>query len=186
MKQTKKIFIELALNRFQDLLNENFLEIDSKTKLITLQNGFAIFDELVSEKRINFYFKKQSVKREEFEPMENIFNALRNYFVHFPIFNSFEECFIQKDFIKWNKVQKHSAIDNFFTNFANQSGLVFCFEAKEGISKSFETKFTPPIGYNEGKKVFLRDVLDDNSLNFIFLLMKGILEQEFPNFYTQT
>ncbi len=175
MKDSKKEFIKLALGKFQGFNGLDFSKINnSEKKLEILKQGFSIFSELISEKRLAEYLKKRKIEANAL----GILIALRHYFVHFSIlFNSYEECFIQKDFIRWGQ-NSHYKIDSYFSNYKPEK-----FKFENIIP---EEPFFPEIkkqkGYSSGESIFLKNIINDDGLTMLFLLMRYILEKEFINF----
>lgn len=105
------VVLNLFYNRFYDLYeeisNDDFFLKDPKIRFFKIREIFSIYKELLSYEAINHYIKW--MKKGGRPPIEGIisedlFSFIRNVLLHFPIFETWEDVYINKDLATWNKI----------------------------------------------------------------------------------
>ncbi len=112
--------LTLFYNRFYDLydeiVNDNFHIKNANIRFIKLREAFSVYKELLNYEPIKAYV--QWMKNGGRPPLEGIiaddvFSFIRNLLLHFPIFNTWNEVYINKNLATWSKVGQ---IDKFLKN----------------------------------------------------------------------
>ena len=125
LKPSKKEVEVLTLfyNRFYDLYDEivddNFIEENENVRFLKLREAFSIYKELLNYKPIKYYI--EWMKKGGRPPLEGIiadevFSFIRNLLLHFPIFDTWNEVYINKKLATWSKVGQ---IDKFLNKCVN-------------------------------------------------------------------
>lgn len=96
--------LTLFYNRFYDLYdeitNDNFQQEDAQLRFFKLREAFSIYKELLSYEPIKDYIKW--MKKGGRPPLEGViadglFSFIRNLLLHFPVFKTWDEVFINKN-----------------------------------------------------------------------------------------
>lgn len=102
--------LTLFYNRFYDLYeeitNEDFLKEDPKFRFYKLREAFSVYKELMNYEPIMAYvdwMKKGGRPPLEGVIADGLFSFIRNLLLHFPIFNTWDEVYINKNLATWNK-----------------------------------------------------------------------------------
>lgn len=109
-----------------------------------------------------------------YEKKLQLFHILRNYFAHFPIFHSWNEAYLSEELLLWNT--SHSKILDYFNQ--NYGKIIsFTIYTKDGdiYSKSHYVRFVIPT-INDGRTIFLRDLMSFEDLLWVFSLIGYFLE----------
>jgi len=114
-------FLTLAYNRFyniyEEVMEDSFFEKDGWYRLSKTKEGFAVYSELLNYEPIKWVieYMKKSRPPLEAEIGSDFFKAIRNIITHFPFFESWDEIWISKKIINWDKECK--SIDKFFEKY---------------------------------------------------------------------
>ena len=96
--------LTLFYNRFYDLYeeitNDNFFKENAQLRFFKLREAFSIYKELLSYEPIKSYL--EWMKRGGRPPLEGIiadglFSFIRNLLLHFPIFKTWDEVYVNKN-----------------------------------------------------------------------------------------
>ena len=177
--------LSLFYNRFYDLyedVNDDFINNDAKIRFYKLRESFSIYKELLSYEPIKEYIiwmKKGG--RPHFEGIiaDDLFSFIRNLLLHFPIFDTWDEVYINKNLATWSKVGQ---IDKFLN---------------KGIKEKIDGKGTVKYRIWEEKKkkmtyfcinfpekyidtnIYLKDIISEEvGIKFCMALMKEILDTQ--------
>lgn len=178
--------LSLFYNRFYDLyeevVNDDFINKDSKIRFYKLRESFSIYKELLSYKPIKEYIKwMKKGGRPHFEGIiaDDLFSFIRNLLLHFPIFDTWDEVYINKNLATWSKVGQ---IDKFLTNSIKKKidgrGTVKyrIWEEKRKKMTYFTINF--PENYNNNN-IYLKDILSEEvGMKFCMALMREILDAQ--------
>ena len=105
--------LTLFYNRFYDLYeeitNDNFFKENAQLRFFKLREAFSIYKELLSYEPIKSYL--EWMKRGGRPPLEGIiadglFSFIRNLLLHFPIFKTRDEVYVNKNLATWSKKDK--------------------------------------------------------------------------------
>jgi hypothetical protein len=178
--------LSLFYNRFYDLyeeiVNDDFINKDAKIRFYKLRESFSIYKELLSYEPIKEYIKwMKKGGRPHFEGIiaDDLFSFIRNLLLHFPIFDTWDEVYINKNLATWSKVGQ---IDKFLTN--SIKNKIDCrgtvnyriWEEKKKKMTYFTINF--PENYND-TNIYLKDILSEEvGMKFCMALMREILDTQ--------
>ena len=107
--KAEREFLTLSYNRFYDIfdevMNDAFWERSSSHRFSRIKDGFAVYAELLNYEPIKWAIDHLRSSR---PPMEaviggELFRVIRNIVFHFPFFDSWDEVWISKTIINWNR-----------------------------------------------------------------------------------
>lgn len=191
LKPSKKEVEVLTLfyNRFYDLYDEivadNFIGENGNVRFLKLREAFSIYKELLNYKPIKYYI--EWMKKGGRPPLEGIiadevFSFIRNLLLHFPIFDTWNEVYINKKLATWSKVGQ---IDKFLNKCVNikidgKSEVKYrIWEEKKKKMTYFSIKF--PEKY-EDNDIYLKDLISEEvGMKFCMALMREILDKQVIN-----
>jgi len=175
-------FLKLAYNRFYDLFEEimddSFWDKDEWYRFSKIKDGFAVYTELLHYEPVKWIIEHIRKAR---PPMEaeigsDLFKFIRNMTIHFPFFNSWNEVWIKKTIINWQK--QGQFIDYFLQKYKDKELVKYRFW---GPSKKRMTYLTInfPKEYDKDNKIYLRESMSEKEgAKFSFILMKQILNTQ--------
>ena len=176
----EKEFLILAYNRFYDLFDEiiadSFWEKDPKYRFSRIKDIFGSYSELLNYEPLKWAI--EHLKRIR-PPMEaeiggELLKVIRHIITHFPFFDRWDDIWIDKQIINWNK-EKQTA-DKFFGEGHKQVKYRF-WEADKKRMTYLSINF--PNNYTNGDKIFLKDVLSEKEgVKFSIILMRKILNTQ--------
>jgi len=175
-------FLKLAYNRFYDIfeeiMNDSFWKKDAWYRLSKAKKGFAVYSELLNYEPIKWVIEHMKKAR---PPMEaeiggELFKTIRNIINHFPFFNSWDDVWINKSIVNWDK--EGQSIDRFMEKYKGKDVVKYRFwEAEKKKMTYLSINF--PKKYNSDTKIFLKDILSEKEgVKFSFILMKQILDTQ--------
>lgn len=191
LKPSKKEVEVLTLfyNRFYDLYDEivadNFIGENGNVRFLKLREAFSIYKELLNYKPIKYYI--EWMKKGGRPPLEGIiadevFSFIRNLLLHFPIFDTWNEVYINKKLATWSKVGQ---IDKFLNKCVNikidgKSEVKYrIWEEEKKKMTYFSIKF--PEKY-EDNDIYLKDLISEEvGMKFCMALMREILDKQVIN-----
>jgi hypothetical protein len=116
--KAEKEFLTLSYNRFYDIFEEvmvdDFWKKKKAYRFSKIKDGFAVYSELLSYEPIKWLVDHLKEIR---PPMESeiageLFKIIRNILTHFPFFDTWDEVWVNKRIINWNRDGR--TIDRFF------------------------------------------------------------------------
>ena len=178
--------LSLFYNRFYDLyeevVNDDFLNKDAKTRFYKLRESFSIYKELLSYEPIKEYINwMKKGGRPHFEGIiaDDLFSFIRNLLLHFPIFDTWDEVYINKNLATWSKVGQ---IDKFLTK-----GIKVKIDGKRTVKyRIWEEKkkkmtyfcINFPEKYND-TNIYLKDIISEEvGIKFCMALIRSILDTQ--------
>lgn len=181
--------LTLFYNRFYDLYeeitNDNFFKENAQLRFFKLREAFSIYKELLSYEPIKSYLKW--MKRGGRPPLEGIiadglFSFIRNLLLHFPIFKTWDEVYVNKNLATWSK---KGQIDKFLHKCTqikiDGSGILQyrIWEVKKEKMTYFSINF--PEVYNQND-IYLKDIIsEDAGMKFCMALMREVLDTQVEN-----
>jgi broad specificity polyphosphatase/5'/3'-nucleotidase SurE len=120
--------------------------------------------------------KKGGRPPKEGEIGDELFKFVRNVLVHFPYFESWNDVWISKEIVNWNKEKK--SIDKFLK--MNKG----CEQIKYRIWEELQNKLTYlninfPKSYSSKDKIYLKEIITEKEgVKFSYILMKDILASQ--------
>lgn len=109
--EAEELFLSLAYNRFYDLFEEvmsdSFWDLDARLRFPKVSHGFSVYAELLNYEPLKHVLDSMKTMR---PPMEaeiggEVFKFIRNLFVHFPLFATWDEVWINKTLVNWDNRQ---------------------------------------------------------------------------------
>ncbi|MFC1807926.1 hypothetical protein ACFL0T_06120 [Candidatus Omnitrophota bacterium] len=112
----------------------------------------------------------------EAEIGSELFKFIRNIVMHFPFFNGWNEVWINKSIVNWNK--DGQSVDKFIEKYKGKSVVKYRFW-DEDKKKMTYLSINFPNDYTNDSKIFLKDILSEKEgVKFSFILMKRILDTQ--------
>lgn len=182
----EKEALSLFYNRFYDLyeeiLNDDFMNKDAKVRFCKLRESFSIYKELLSYEPIKVYINwVKKGGRPYFEGIiaDDLFGFIRNLLLHFPVFDTWDEVYINKNLATWNKVGQ---IDKFLTKSTRYKidgkGTVKyrIWDEKRKVMTYFCINFPEKYG---DTNIYLKDIISEEvGIKFCMALMRAILDTQ--------
>ncbi|PHR54533.1 MAG: hypothetical protein COA44_12950 [Arcobacter sp.] len=183
LKPTKseELFLNLSYNRFYDLFDEamedDFWNKESWYRFSKISQIFAIYAELLTYEPLKYVLKDIKKNR---PPMEAeigglLFKFVRNILAHFPLFESWNNVWISKELVNWQK--EGQTIDRFLKKFTgNQEVKYRIWEENKKQMTYISIKF--PEIYDKNK-IYLKDIISEkDGVKFSLVMMKKILNTQ--------
>lgn len=179
------LFYNKFYDLFDEIINDNFFNEDANIRFLKLREAFSIYKELLSYEPIKKYI--EWMKMGGRPPLEGIiaddlFSFIRNLLLHFPIFNTWNEVYINKNLATWSKVGQ---IDKFLNKSINikidGKGTVKyrMWEEEKNRMTYFSVNF--PEKY-EDNNIYLKDIISEEvGMKFCMALMKEVLDKQVEN-----
>jgi hypothetical protein len=179
----------LFYNRFYDLFDEitnfDFLKKEPLLRFFKLREAFSIYSELLDYEPVKGYIewmKKGGRPLLETTIADGLFCFIRNLLLHFPLFESWDEVYINKPLATWCKVGQ---IDKFLTKCTKikidgKGELKYrIWETDKKEMTYFSISF--PERYDE-TKIYLRDIISEKvGMKFCMALMREVLDKQVEN-----
>ena len=190
-KPTKKEeqVLTLFYNRFYDLfdeiVNENFGKEHETLRFIKLREAFSVYKELLNYETIKKYV--EWMKQGGRPPIEGIiaddlFSFVRNLLLHFPIFDTWNEVYINKNLATWSKIGQ---IDKFLNkcikiNLDGKGEIKYrIWDTKKMKMIYFSVNLPKEYGDNN---IFLKDIISEEfGMKFCMALMRAVLDKQVEN-----
>ena len=114
---------------------------------------------------------------------DDLFSFIRNLLLHFPIFDTWDEVYINKSLATWDKAGQ---INKFLTKakeykIDDKSEVKYrIWEVKKKKMTYFSIKF--PSKYNEITNIYLKDIItEEMGMKFCMALMRQIINTQIEN-----
>lgn len=161
------------------------MDQDANIRFYKLRESFSIYKELLGYEPIKEYVRR--MKKGGRPPLEGIiaddlFSFIRNLLSHYPIFDSWDEVYINKNLATWNGAGQ---IDKFLTRSINikidgKGTLKYrIWEEKRKKMTYFNVNF--PEEYI-GSNIYLKDIIaEEAGINLCMALMRTVLDTQVEN-----
>ncbi|WEB81035.1 hypothetical protein [Vagococcus lutrae] len=187
--EKEKEALSLFYNRFYDLYEEiirdDFINKEANIRFFKLREVFSIYKELLSYKPIRMYLewmKKGGRPHLEGIIADELFSFIRNLLLHFPIFDTWDEVYINKNLATWSKVGQ---IDKFLNKCIklkiDGKGTVKyrIWEEQKQKMTYFDVNFPEKYANND---IYLKDIITEEvGTKFCMALMREILDKQVEN-----
>lgn len=174
-------FLTLGYTRFFDLfdevMNDEFWSNNSWYRFSKVSQSFAIYAEMLSYEPFKYVLK---IIKEKRPPMESeiggpLFKFVRNILAHFPLFDSWDEVWINKELINWQR--EGLTIDRFLKQYVGHGDVKYRFWEEEKKRMTYMSIKFPEEYYNN--KIYLKDIISEkDGVKFSFIMMKKILNTQ--------
>jgi hypothetical protein len=179
----ERLFLEIAFKRLKNIREEicfkksSFWQKDSYNRFARIKEAFVLFTEISSHKSMKL-FPNLYDEVFLFPFLTNeVFRFVRNVISHFPLFDSWDDVWISKSLINWNKAGR--SIDKFLTNNVGKETLGYAYKEENEDKSVFPTlvDFNFPKLYDENSKIYLKDLISEkNGIIFSIRVMVFIIE----------
>lgn len=179
--KAEEFFLNLGYNRFYDLfdevMNDDFWEKESWYRFSKVSSGFAIYTELLSYKPFGHVLEEIKKHR---PPMESeiggpLLKFVRNVLTHFPLFETWNEVWVNKKLINWQK--QGQSIDRFLKKYSGHQEIKYRFWEKDKKQMTYMSIKFPEV-YEENK-IYLNDIISEkDGVKFSFIMMRKILNTQ--------
>ncbi len=179
--KAEELFLTLGYNRFYDLFDEvmkdDFWEKEDWHRFSKIANAFSIYSELIKYEPLKFVL--EAIKKER-PPMESeiggaLFKFVRNMLAHFPIFEKWDDVWISKELINWQK--EGLTIDRFLKKFSGKEVVKYRFWNQKKKKMTY-VSISFPEKYNNNK-IYLKDIISEkDGVIFSFIIMHKILNTQ--------
>ncbi len=179
--KSEELFLTLFYNRFYDLFEEvmsdSFWNLDSWQRFLKVSHGFLVYAELLNYEPLKHVLNAMKTMR---PPMEaeiggELFKFVRNLLVHFPLFETWDEVWVNKTLVNWNK--QGQSIDRFINKYQGKAEVKYRFwEEKKKRMTYLSINF--PSTYRDDK-IYLKDIISEkDGVKFSFIMMRNILNTQ--------
>jgi len=179
--EAEELFLTLSYNRFYDLFEEvmsdSFWDLGAWQRFSKVSHGFSVYAELLNYEPLRHVLKAMKTMR---PPMEaeiggELFKFVRNVLAHFPLFETWDEVWVNKTLINWN--QQGQSIDRFIKKYQGKDEVKYRFwEQKKKQMTYLSINF--PSTYGDDK-IYLKDIISEkNGVKFSFIMMSNILNTQ--------
>lgn len=179
--KAEELFLSLAYNRFYDLFEEvmedGFWEKEPWYRFSKVSHAFAVYAELLAYEP--FKYVLEAIKKQR-PPMESeiggpLFKFVRNVLAHFPLFETWDEVWISKELVNWQK--EGLTIDRFLKKFYSHEEIKYRFWEPEKKKMTY-MRIRFPKEYEENK-IYLKDIISEKEgVKFSFIMMRQILNTQ--------
>ncbi len=179
--KSEELFLSLGYNRFYNLFSEvmhdDFWEREASYRFSRVSKIFSIYAELLTYKPFETVLEAIKQKR---PPMESeiggpFFKFIRNILAHFPIFETWNDVWVSKELVNWQK--EGLTIDRFLNKYAGREEVKYRFwEADKKLMTYMSIRFPNEYGEN---KIFLKDMISEkDGVKFSLIMMRRILDTQ--------
>jgi len=183
MRPTKaeKLFLKLGYNRFYDLFDEimddGFWDNEDWYRFTKVSSIFSVYSELLSYEP--FKYVLEAIKKQR-PPMEAeiggpLFKVVRNILAHFPIFETWNDVWINKELVNWQSEGR--TIDRFLKKFSGHEEIKYRFwEEGKKLMTYISIRF--PEEYNDNR-IYLKNIISEKEgVKFSLFMMKHVLNTQ--------
>ncbi|KAF3299085.1 MULTISPECIES: hypothetical protein [Lactobacillales] len=174
-------FLTLAYNKFYDIYEEiitedKFWEKSQVYRLNRIKNAFSIYGEVQSYEPIKWVLNYMEKSRPPMESViaKDLFKCIRNILIHFPFFDSWDNVYVTKNLINWERPGQ--SIDKFLEKYVGHSVVKYRYwEAEKKQMTYLSIRF--PVEYNLDSKIYLKEFLTEKEgVKFSLILMKKVMD----------
>ena len=179
--KAEKLFLSQAYNRFYDLFEEvmddGFWEKDPWYRFSKVSHAFAVYAEILAYEPFKYVLEaiKKQRPRMESEIGGPLFKFVRNVLAHFPLFENWDEVWISKELVNWQK--EGLTVDRFLKKFSGHEEVKYRFWEPEKKKMTYMSiHFPKEYGKN---KIYLKDIISEKEgVKFSFIMMRQILNTQ--------
>ncbi|MCH8976430.1 MAG: hypothetical protein IH909_02260 [Proteobacteria bacterium] len=179
--KAEELFLKLGYNRFYDLfeeiLDDGFWIKEPWYRYSKVSQAFTVYAELLAYEPFKHILK--TIKNQR-PPMESeiggpLFKFVRNVLAHFPLFESWDEIWISKELVNWQK--SGLTIDRFLNKFSGHAKVRYRFWEAEKKRMTY-VNICFPEQYDENK-IYLKNIISEkDGVKFSLIMMKNILNTQ--------
>lgn len=175
----EKVFLNKSYNSFLDIHEEitqdAFWNKNPYYRLSRVRDAILIYSEILDYEPIGWFLEtlKKSRPPMEAELSKDYLLFIRNIFVHFPFFKSWDEIRFTKSIINWSK--SGQSIDRFLSRFAGHKEVKYrMWNPKDKTMTYISINF--PVSYDENTEIQLNKFMPEKEgILFVMSLMYRVL-----------
>lgn len=172
-------FLNKSYNAFLDIhdevIQDSFWSKDNYHRLSKVRDAILVYSEILEYEPIGWFLEALKKVRPpmEAELSKEYLLFIRNIFVHFPFFTSWDEIKFTKTLVNWSKPGK--SIDKFLSQFAGHKEVKYrMWNPKDKTMTYVSIKF--PSRYDENIEIHLKEFMPEKEgVLFIMSLMHQVL-----------
>ena len=156
----------------------SFWEKDKYYRFCKIKDAYSVYTELLNYEPIQWVIEHLRIYR---PPMEaeigsELFKLVRNVLTHFPFFESWEDVYIDKELVNWNKPGQ--TIDKFYRKYEGHSPVKYRYWQPD-IKKMTYISINFPTEYLKGRQVWLKDLISErDGVVFSIIFMRRVLDTQ--------
>jgi len=162
---------------FEEVMKDDFWKKEPWYRFAKISYAFAVYAELLTYEPFKYIL--EAIKKQR-PPMEAeiggpLFKFVRNVLAHFPIFERWDDVWVSKELVNWQK--DRLTIDRFLNKFAGHDEVKYRFwEADKKKMTYMSIRF--PVEYGDNK-IYLKDMIaEKEGVKFSFIMMRQILNTQ--------
>lgn len=179
--KAEKLFLNLAYERFfllfDEVMNEEFWEKEAWYRFSRVSHAFSVYTEVIAYEPFKYIFESLKIKRPpmESEIANELFKFVRNILSHFPFYETWEDVWISKELVNWQR--EGLSIDRFLKKYNGKDKVKYRFWEEEKklmtyLSICFPEKY-------EDNKIYLKDIITEKEgVKFSFIMMRQVLNTQ--------
>lgn len=183
--EKEKIALNLFYNRFNDLYDElshsDFLKNKSSYRFYKIRDIFSVYKELLGYEPIKYHVELIKKTRPPLEGIivSDLFSFVRNLLLHFPVFDNWNDVYINKDLATWNKAGTiHKFLEKSSKIKINDKGTIHYKIWEKSKSLMTDISISFPEKYDDSK-IFLKDIVSEKEgIKLCISFMKQILDTQ--------
>ncbi len=172
-------FLTKSYNSFLDIHDEvvqtSFWDKDSYYRLSKIRDAILIYSEILDYEPIGWFLEALKKLRPpmEAELSKECLLFIRNIFVHFPFFKSWNEIVLTKEIINWSKPEL--SIDRFLRRFAGHKEVKYRMWGYKNKSMTY-ISINFPTSYDQNSEIRLSKFMPEKEGTlFVMSLMHQVL-----------
>lgn len=181
-RQALLLFYNRFYDLYEDIVNDDFINKDAKLRFYKLREAFSIYKELLSYEPIKEYMKWiKKGGRPQLEGIiaDDLFSFVRNLLLHYPLFDAWDEVYINKNLATWSRVGQ---IDKFLSKSIkiklDGRGTIKYRIWEQKLEKMTYFTINFPESYDH-TNIYLKDILSEEvGMKFCMALMREILDSQ--------
>ena len=186
--KAEELFLTLGYNRFyhlyDEIIDDAFWDQKNWYRFSKVSNIFSVYTELLAYEPFQYVLKEFKTTR---PPMESeiagpLFKFVRNVLAHFPVFETWNEVWISKELVNWQR--KGLTIDRFLKKFSGHEAVKYRFWEPEKKKMTYMVIHFPRTYGN--KKIYLKDIITEkDGVKFSLIMMRQVLNTQVESVVTK-
>lgn len=181
-KEALSLFYNRFYGLYEEVVSDEFMLSDARIRFYKLREAFSIYKELLDYEPIKEYIRwMKKGGRPHFEGIiaDDLFSFIRNLLSHFPIFDTWNDVYINKNLATWSKAGQ---IDRFLIKGIQEKsdgkGIVKYRIWEEKKNRMTYLSIHLPEIYND-TNIYLKDIVSEEvGAKFCMALMKTVLDTQ--------
>lgn len=165
---------------FDKIIDDDFYSLDAVQRFSILREIFSVYKELLNYEPIKYYIKWMKLGgRPIYEGImaDDLFSFIRNLLFHFPLFDTWDQVYINENLATWSKVGQIDKFLKLCTKIKIDGKGTVKYKLWDSVKKEmidFAVNFPQEYGNNN---IFLKDIISEKSGTLLCVaLMRNILD----------